>query len=400
MFKRYLTSAALVALASVSGLGAARANDASGWEFDGVPSWNYAASGDSFTFRGRIYLDAANINFDRNGVTTSYDDSEIRTARLGVTGQFSGVGYVAEFDLINQAVIAKDVYLTFHADGFEILAGHMKTPNSLEQQTSSRYTTFMERGTGTELFGLDRRVGVAIARHGDNYTFKAGVYGGVPGDLTDSFELDDSSAFAARITYTPVHTDALLVHLGASVRGLDYGDAGTRVRARPRTHLTDRIVTADFRPGRPLGEADSSTFIGLEAAAISGSFHAHGEFMTMELDGPVGNPRINSAFLNLGYFLTGETRSYSTSSGTFSRTRPANPVSQGGMGAIELAARYDYSDLNDVAAGELTSWTLGANWYVEDHFRVMANYVTGELAVPGAANTDVSGPQVRVQWDF
>jgi len=400
MFKRYLTSAALVALASATGLGAARADDASGWEFDGVPSWSHAESGDRFTFRGRIYLDAANIDFEQAGVTTSFDDSEIRTARLGITGQFSGVGYVAEFDLINEAVIAKDVYLTFHGNGFDILAGHMKTPNSLEEQTSSRYITFMERGTGTDLFGLDRRVGLAIAHHGENYTVKAGIYGGVPGDLTDSFELDDSSAFAARVTYTPIHTDDLLVHLGASVREFDYGDAGTRVRARPRTHITDRIVTADFRPGRPLGEADSSTFIGLEAAAISGPFHAHAEYMTMELDGPVGNPRIDSAFVNLGYFITGETRSYSTSSGTFSRTRPATPVSEGGMGAFEIAGRYDYSDLNDVAAGELTTWTLGLNWYVEDHFRVMANYVTGELAVAGGADTDVSGPQVRVQWDF
>ncbi len=400
MFKRYLTGAALAALTSLAGPGAASADDASGWEFDGVPGWSNAATGDSFTFRGRIYLDAANIEFDRAGTTTSYDDSEIRTARLGITGQFSGVGYVAEFDLINDAIIAKDVYLTFHGDGFDVLAGHMKTPNSLEEQTSSRYITFMERGAGTDLFGLDRRVGVAIAHHGDNYSVKAGVYGGVPGDLSDSLELDDSSAFAARVTFVPVDTDGLLVHLGASVRGLDYGDAGTRVRARPGTHITDRIVTADFRPGRPLGEADSSTLVGLEAAAVSGPFHAHAEYMTMQLDGPAGDPRIDSAFVNLGYFLTGETRSYSASSGTFGRTRPATPVSEGGLGAVELAVRYDYSDLNEVAAGELTSWTVGANWYVEDHLRVMANYVTGELAVPGGPDVDVSGPQIRVQWDF
>ncbi|WP_417494651.1 OprO/OprP family phosphate-selective porin, partial [Maricaulis sp.] len=229
---------------------------------------------------------------------------------------------------------------------------------------------------------------------------KAGIYGGRPGDLSDSLELDDSSALAARVTYLPVHTDALLVHLGASLRQMDYGNAGTRVAVRPDAHLTDRIVTADFRPASALGEADSSTLLGLEAALVSGPFHAHAEYMTMEVDGPASSPRFDSAFVNLGYFITGETRSYSTSSGTFSRTRPARPVSEGGYGALELAARYDYSDLNEVAAGELTTWTLGMNWYVEDHFRVMANYVTGEASVPGAAATDVSGPQIRVQWDF
>jgi len=400
MTKRLLASTVLAAMVSSAALGSAHAQDAAGWDFDGVPTWSNPQSGDSFTFRGRIYLDAANIDFEQAGTTTSFDDSEIRTARLGITGRFSNVKYVAEFDLIDEAIIADDVYLTFPGERFDVLLGHMKTPNSLEEQTSSRYITFMERGAATDLFGLDRRVGIALAHHGDAYTIKAGIYGGRPGDLSDSLELDDSSALAARVTYLPVHTDSLLIHLGASLRQMDYGDAGTRVRVRPNTHLTDRIVTADFRPASALGEADRSTLLGLEAAMVSGPFHAHAEYMTMEVDGPVSSPRFDSAFVNLGYFLTGESRSYSTSSGTFSRTRPATPVSEGGFGAVEIAARYDYSDLNEVAAGKLTTWTLGMNWYVEDHFRVMANYVTGEASVPGAAATDVSGPQIRVQWDF
>ncbi|WP_417498212.1 OprO/OprP family phosphate-selective porin [Maricaulis sp.] len=400
MTKRLFASTVLAALVSSTALGSAQAQDAAGWDFDGVPAWSDPQGGDSFTFRGRIYLDAANIDFEQAGVTTRYDDSEIRTARLGVTGRLHNVNYVAEFDLIDEAVVANDVYLTFHGEGFDVLLGHMKTPNSLEEQTSSRYISFMERGAATDLFGLDRRVGVALAHHGEAYTVKAGIYGGRPGDLSDSLELDDSSAVAARVTYLPVHSDTLLVHLGASLRQMDYGNAGTRVGVRPNAHLTDRIVSADFRSGSVLGEAGSSTLIGLEAALVAGPFHAHGEYMTMSLDGPASSPRFNSAFVNLGYFLTGESRSYSTSSGTFSRTRPATPLSEGGFGALELAARYDYSDLNEVSAGELTTWTLGMNWYVEDHFRVMANYVSGELSVPGAAATDVSGPQIRVQWDF
>ena len=57
-------------------------------------------------------------------------------------------------------------------------------------------------------------------------------------------------------------------------------------------------------------------------------------------------------------------------------------------------------DLDSVAAGELTNWTLGVNGYLEDHVRIMANLVDGSLSVPGAADTDVSGAQLRLQWDF
>ena len=399
MTQHLFASTVLAAIVSASGISAASAQDG-GWSFDGVPGWSNPETGNSIKLRGRIYLDTADIDFETGGATTNYQDGEIRTARLGITGTFNSVDYTAEFDFIDEEITAKDVVLTFDAGEVDIKLGHFKTPNSMEEQTSSRYITFMERGQGTDLFGLDRRVGAMVTRGGDNYSFAAGAFAGRPGDLSQTLELDDSSAFAARVTYTPVDTDAMTVHLGASTRYMDYGDAGTRVRVRPNTHITPRIVSADFRPGSVLGEADSSMFWGLEGAIIAGSFHGHTEFMTMDVDGPAGDPSFDSWFVNLGYFLTGETRSYSASSGKFGRTRPQTTLSEGGYGAVEAAVRYDVSDLDTVAAGELTTWTLGLNWYLEDHFRIMVNYIDGERTIAGAPDTDVTGAQIRVQWDF
>ncbi|WP_304075089.1 OprO/OprP family phosphate-selective porin [Maricaulis maris] len=399
MTQRFLASTLLAASTALIATTTASAQDTGGWEFDGVPSWSDPVNGNSFTFRGRVYLDYGDIEFETGSLSTGYADSEIRTARLGVTGSFSGIDYVAEFDWINEAIAANDVYLTFDLDGFDLKLGHMKTPNSLDEQTSSRYITYMERGLGTDLFGLDRRVGATLVRSGSNYSLSAGVFGGRPGDLSDSLELDDSSAIAARATRTFTHGEAT-VHLGASVRHLDYGNVGTRVRVRPQTHITDRVVTADFRPGRPLGEAETSFFWGLEAAVINGPFHAEAEWMDMSLDGPAGDPDFNTQYASMGWFLTGESRSYSAGSGKFGRTRPGTTVSEGGPGAWEIAVRYDRADFDSVAAGELTNWTLGVNWYLEDHVRIMANLVDGSLSVPGAADTDVSGAQLRLQWDF
>ena len=399
MTKAILASTLLAAAAALAPTPAAFAQTEGGWEFDGVPSWSNPETGDSFTFRGRIFLDYGDVEFDTAGTTTSWSDSEIRTARLGVTGSFSGVAYVAEFDLINEEIAANDVYLTFEGTGFELRLGHMKTPNSIEEITSSRYITFMERGLGTDLFGLDRRVGALLVHEGDGFTVSGGVFGGRPGDLSESLELDDSSALAARITRTVAAGDATW-HFGASVRHLDYGDAGTRVRVRPQTHITDRVVSADFRPGRPLGEADTSLFWGLEAAIVRGPLHVEAEWMDMTVDGPAGDPDFNAQYISAGYFLTGETRSYSAGSGRFGRTRPATTVSEGGIGAVEIALRVDRADLDSVNEGVLTNWTLGVNWYLEDHVRVMANLVDGTVDRAGAASTDISGAQLRLQWDF
>ena len=399
MTKAFLASTLLAAATALVPTSAAFAQDEAGWEFDGVPSWSNPETGDSFTFRGRVFLDYGDVEFDTAGATTSWSDSEIRTARLGVTGSFSGVGYVAEFDWINESIAANDVYLTFEGSGFELKLGHMKTPNSIEEQTSSRYITFMERGLGTDLFGLDRRVGALLVHEGEGFTISGGVFGGRPGDLSESLELDDSSAIAARFTRS-VSTEAATLHFGASVRHLDYGDAGTRVRVRPQTHITDRVVSADFRPGRPLGEAETSLFWGLEAAMVRGPFHVEAEWMDLTVDGPAGDPDFNAQYISAGYFLTGETRSYSSGSGRFGRTRPATPLSEGGLGAVEIALRVDRADLDSVNEGVLTNWTLGVNWYLEDRVRVMANLVDGTVERAGAASTDISGAQLRLQWDF
>jgi phosphate-selective porin OprO/OprP len=391
---------ALAAMTVAIPVETARAGDNADVSFGATPRWDDPETGNYFKLRGRVYIDVATSEWDTAGVSSDSSGTEFRTARLGVEGRWFAWDYKAEFDFSGDEVTAKDVVLSYRGDNFTINLGNQKSPNSLEEQTSSRYTTFMERGTATDLFGLDRRIGATFKTGGDNYSFAAGVFGGPAGDFGYSSMSDETSAMAARLTFTPVNTDDLILHFGGSIRAMDYADQGARVRARPRTHTTGRIVTADFRPGGALGRADSSTLYGLEAAVISGPVHAHAEYMNMEMNGPTGDPSFDSYFVNLGWFLTGETRAYRASSGTFRRTSPNAPVSQGGSGAWEVAMRYDFSDLSEVRVGELTTWTLGVNWHAEKYIRFMANYVDGSLAMPGVADTDISTFQLRAQWDF
>ena len=63
--------------------------------------------------------------------------------------------------------------------------------------------------------------------------------------------------------------------------------------------------------------------------------------------------------------LTGETRLYDHRRGVFTGAIPRRSAKAGGLGMIELAARYSELDLTDglVEGGEMTRATVGINYY-------------------------------------
>ncbi len=350
--------------------------------------------------RGRVLLDFADIDYDLASLKASNSDAEFRTARFGIFGKLgSNIKYVAEFDFQNGGDIqfkdpkAKDVKLTFKLNGnTSIVVGNQKTPNSMEEQTSGRFTTFLERGSVTDAFRLSRRVGVVFKTHGDRYSFSAGAFGNDMNAVLYKNEglFSNEHSYAARATFTPINTDNQTIHLGASVRRFT-GNTGDqiRVRARPRIHLSQRLVDAN-------NQGKNSTLYGIEAAYISGPFHVEGEWMAED-----ALNSSNGFFVQAGWFLTGEKRAYSAKKGAFGRIKPKQALGEGGAGAWEIAARYDTLDLTSANAGKMNTWTAGLNWYPQSHVRVMLNAIHATargVAKFGRGNTD--GLQMRLQYDW
>ena len=76
--------------------------------------------------------------------------------------------------------------------------------------------------------------------------------------------------------------------------------------------------------------------------------------------------------------LTGETRPFK--GGNFDRVRPFKKLGKDGLGAFELALRYDNLDLSNTpvlarAGNEAQSVTLGLNWYFNPYAKLMFNWV-------------------------
>lgn len=397
------------------------------------------SDGWSFKPRGRIHLDTGYVSIpgeyavNRNlGV-----NSRVRRVRLGAEGTMpGGFGYKVEADLANSNVGFGDTFLSYNPKNapINVRIGNFETLNGLEQITSSNNITFTERAAFNDAFLNSRRLGGAVAFRDDENGIRA-EFGLFAGHSIDSSFDNDGWIGAGRLVYAPKAFGGQL-HFGASLQQREFAsnNNGTasvsvnapstnqiaRYRARPHTQLTDvRFVdTGSFA-------AKSDRIVGLELAAIFRGFYFAGEGQWTKVNGyragdvatgldsfaggnsvvtPTGDPSFFGMYAEAGYFLTGETRAYKDSS--WGRTKVLRPLNSGGLGAFQIAGRFEYLDLDSDAlksagtnnfttgatslaalntrlgrGGTQTSYLFALNWYPIDYIRFMVNY--GRVNVEG-----------------
>ncbi|ALH80715.1 porin [Sphingopyxis macrogoltabida] len=361
------------------------------------------ADGWSFKPRGRIQLDLAGIDAP-DGVTGARGGlkTEFRRVYLGVDGKIpGGFSYRVEADIANSSVELTDVYMTYGPGPLSVTAGQLKPFSSLDDMTSDLFTSFTERAAFTQAFGLERRVGLSTQYKGKAVLVQAGVFGDNANDLLD--DANNSIGVDGRVVWMPKFGNTQL-HLGGSAHWRDLNDpaATLRYRSRPFAHTTDlRLVDT-----RALG-ASGERGMGLEAAIVSGPFHAAGEgfWQTMRRTGDT-DPTFFGGYAEAGLVLTGESRGYKD--GAFDRLKPAKPITDGGIGAIEINARYDHLDLNDggIIGGRQRTALIGVVWAPIDYIRITANY--GRVKINDAAIASATGDRdysadvfgLRTQVDF
>jgi len=369
-------------------------------------------SADDFTIKvgGRVQLDYAIADADVAG--TDWSASELRRLRLGVAGTYGkNVKYKVELNTnSSEDVNVEDAYVQWAPTGgkWNVKVGQFKTANSLDEQTSSRFISVLERAAFTDAFEFNRRLGASVNTSGDNFTFSAGIFGDNLSNVSDQ----ESMAIAARGTFTPIKADGTLVHVGASVRYRDQGatQSDIRYRQRPFTHIPSRIIST----GRI---AQSDTFYGAEAAAIFNNFWVAGEYGITDANcvACASDPSLKGGYAEAGVFLGGK-KTYK--GGKFNRPKVDNPITDGGLGAVSLVVRYDTIDLADTAinGGDLDSFIIGADWWATKNTRLGLNYFNSDanlgtstsgldsdfaaLVTAGVPEESVSGVVARMQFDF
>ncbi len=357
--------------------------------------------------RGRLFFDYASVSV-KDGAGTSIpgdkiNGTEVRTARFGVEGiVYRNVKYKFEIDFAGNEVAVKDAYVQYKFKPLSLTAGQFKHMNSLEEQQSSRYITFKERASFTDAFKLSRRVGIAVGTGGKNWTVKAGYF--FEGFGSTNGSANDDNMFAARATFSPDFGGDVKIHLGTSFFSRSKsGDVYNHgYSQRPHDHQSNKYVKSEKF------DITRETFLGVEMAAVMGPFSAQTEWtwmknrLSVSETNTASDPVYNGGYVELSYYITGESRSYSGRKGVVGRTKVKNPVSEGGMGAWQVAVRYDVIDLVHETFGEKQdSYIIGLNWHLNNYARIMTNYSHSTVKdSAGLKNNTINAIGTRFQVDW
>jgi phosphate-selective porin OprO/OprP len=111
-----------------------------------------------------------------------------------------------------------------------------------------------------------------------------------------------------------------------------------------------------------------------------GPFSAQAEFLRTNING-VGydGEHLTGYYGFVSYFLTGESKAYHVRNGAANRIKPKKPFSWSGsgLGAWEVAAGYDYLDMNNgiIRGGRMSMFRFGLNWYPHSNVKLQNNIV-------------------------
>ncbi len=375
-----------------------------------------------FKFGGRIMIDYAWISPDSNlkyylgsfedsdgdGVDDSWvpkdglpDGTEFRRARLFVSGtMYKRIAFKWQFDWAGGKSKLKDGWIGITGYPVGVKVGHFKEPFSLEELTSSKYISFMERSL-PNVFAPGRNQGIMV--YGSHFedsrmTWAVGIFREV--DDYGYHSEDGGYNGTVRVTGLPwyVRKGRKLFHIGLaySIRNPNYETV--KFKSNPETHLTDALVSTGSIP------ASTASILGFESALVFNSFSLQGEYMKANIDRynpdnanvPSGfsDPEFDGYYLYGSWFITGENRHFKNKSASFGRVKPKrNFLDDKGPGAWEVALRYSHLDLvhtaryddngmimdGSIYGGKLSTITLGLNWYLTPNSRVMLNYINADV---------------------
>ncbi len=356
---------------------------------------------------GRLFFDNIWGTSDDFDSSNTQDASFFRTVRLEVDGtMFTNAFYKIQVDFVGAEVALKDVYIGLKKCGpvGTFTAGHFKQPISLEELTSSRFITFMERAACVSAFAPSRENGLMV----NNNFLKDGMLGVFAsiyrfGTNDQGAVADDGSySLAVRFAAFFLHdkdTNRVL-HVGFGYSFMTLVNNAVQLRARPDIGTGPRFVDTGTVT------ANEENLFNAELLFQWKAFHAQLEFFGVDLSGSGGpEPSFTGWYVEVGYFVVGGQHHYSTDKKCNDRPKINQNfhAGGGGPGAWQVAFRYDTIDLTDsgVAGGVQDCFTVGVNWYWNPHMRVMFNVIFADIGDGGPLGEgDLTFFGTRFQVDF
>jgi phosphate-selective porin OprO/OprP len=283
----------------------------------------------------------------------------------------------------------------------KLRVGWMNEPFSLERQTSSYNTGFLERSLPVQTISPGSNVGAMVHDSGPKgrFTWAFGLFSF--GQKNDSNASSSTLSLTGRTTFLPRYRNEgrNLLHLGISVSSRSPSGGDTRYRARPEARFVDYLVDT--------GNIDAShlTLADIEFAAVRGPLWITAEHVWSKVSAQlVDDPTFKGSYVQVGWFLTGESRPYRANSGIFGRVLPnnkyrkGNPFKKKNGGTWEVVGRLSRVDLTDglVEGGELTDISAALNWYPNATTRIELNFIHASPKNHGVVTSRIKSFEFRV----
>lgn len=256
----------------------------------------------------------------------------------------------------------------------------------MEQNTSSRYLTFMERPMVTRALTPARMLGTHAVYSRGWLLAAGGVHFQDVGGWEEVQNRKDNNAdFGADEGYSLTGKVILMPFAGDNTKGLHFGLAQSYRTAK----LDDDIGTMRFDVRGPanvnrrkyvdtdrIQHVDHAVHANFEAAGYYRGWKVAGEYTTAAVTSEVDSIAVadlKGHYVAASRLLFGGGYQYNANDGEFTQPRLGR-----GWGDLELAARYEYINLTDLGAfvqgGGSEAWTLGMNFYPNNNVKFMVNY--------------------------
>jgi phosphate-selective porin OprO/OprP len=382
-----------------------------GWKLDWTqhPSMRY---GD--LFRLDVTAKLQEDGHSSYGVVAGLDPWEFHRNRLGVKGYLTKkIEYEIEHEFTEKELTEKDVQegltpksqwkdvyvnLTYLKKG-QIQIGKFKVPFGLDQLTGVTHNDFVYRSLGANYLDPGRDIGVMVHapffKHGLTYAV-GGFFN--DGDNAKSKKIEGGGAtFAARVTGMPfrrLSTSSLgNIEIGSAFTYSRLSDDSFRPNGlRGRTVMTQDtfFVSVYVKGHRRRWESDADWTSGPASVRTEFTWESDDRLGQGIGDEDLSDARGRAWYVSGTFILTGERKQRPV--------KAAEPFAQGGIGAIELAGRFERMWFDSAPVGDEPplrnpravniypsgdyALTLGINWTLNRFTKIQFNGIREQVEDP------------------
>ena len=347
-------------------------------------------------FTARALIDATATGYGKEDVQGYY---HLEDCRAGFFANYGNYEMIADLEMAGKKFEMKVLLLNYHFKNGVLSFGNGYEPFSMDMLISTTDMRFNQMAPSVTAFTNSPRLGITYHYYDDHWYLATGLY-----THNDMNRLRDEKKNALVSTTRAVwrkrnEAAGKLLHVGG---GFSYRTKEVN-KDNPSGSISSPGVTSLLPEPMYGAEFDGmgSELKGIvEALYTSRKVLLQGEYFYDRMNRTGGRPAYNAhgGYVQGSYLLKGNGFYYDAMYGI-----PGRPLSDR---AVELVARFNYTDLNDnksgIYGGEGKDFSLGVNFYLNKYVGLKLNgsYVWVGAGCNSFYDKDFFLAQARIQYIF